>query len=98
MNTSTNKFSVVSGIIILIVTLALFYLDHETQNVGDLFQPGMLVPLLLYTIPTFILCLLLFFGFKKLNVKNSSGLAMALGIPGGIFAVILILSWQMGRL
>ena len=88
-----------SGITVLFCCLFLFWLDRETKSVTDLLQPGSLVVLVIYFVPTFLLCSFLYFLLHKIMSWNSSfTLAHFIGIPAGLAFVIFVLSWNMGRI
>src|SRR5690242_13301261 len=88
-----------SSVTVLFCCLFLFWLDHETKSVADLIQIGNLVALVIYFIPTFLLCSFLYFLLHKImSWDNSFTLAHFIGIPAGFTLIILLLSWSMGRL
>jgi hypothetical protein len=96
--TSTDKNYFLSVPVILLFCFGLFWLDHETQSIADLFKPGNLVALMLYFFPTWLICSLLYTLFQKWNSKNSFAWSLVLGIPAGFALMVLVLSWWMGRL
>src|SRR6266496_5615097 len=96
--TLEKYYWIFSSVIVLFCCLFLFWLNHETKFVADLVQPGNLVALVIYFIPTFLLCSFLFFLFSKISNKRSFALAHLIGIPAGLTLVILILSWNIGQL
>jgi hypothetical protein len=88
-----------SSIVVLLCCLFLFWIDHETKSVANLVQPGSLVALVIYFIPTFLLCSFLYFLLHKImSWDKSFTLAHFIGIPAGLTFVILLLSWSMGQL
>jgi hypothetical protein len=88
----------VSALVVVLFCFGLFWLDRETHNFTDLFKPGNLFALVLYFIPTFALCALLYRFFEKRNNKNAFTLGLLIGIPTGFALVIVVLSVLMGRL
>jgi hypothetical protein len=77
---------------IILSTFALFTLDKDTHGIADLFTPSNLAALVLYVVPTFIICSLFLFLIK--NRKRPSGsllLSLALGIPVGYALVIIVM-------
>jgi len=83
---------------ILISCLFLFYLDYETTSVAMLFSLEMLVPLVLYFTPTFLVCYLLFRWLRRKNSANDSlAIALIAGIPSAIALVIVVLNYSLHR-
>jgi len=88
-----------SSFLVLFCCLVLFWLDKDTKAFTDLVQPGNLVALIIYFLPTFLLCSLLYYLFnKRMSWDNSFVLAHFIGIPVGFAGVILLLLWNMGKL
>lgn len=86
-------------LIVFCSCLVLFLADRETKGIIDLFTPQNLFALFLYAIPTTLLCFLLFWLLQRGFRKNVSYLiTLTLGIPFGFMAMILLLSYMMGRL
>lgn len=73
---------------VLLSCWAVFWLDHETRQISDLFSPGNLAALVIYFVPTYLLSLLLFSYFSNSSSRNSVLLSLLLGIPTGIALVI----------
>lgn len=84
--------------LIVVLCLGLFLLDKENHSVADLLEKSNLFALILYVIPTYLICSILFYFLEKKGKKNSSILALTIGIPLGITLVIIVLSAKMGRL
>ncbi|MCX6350733.1 MAG: hypothetical protein NTX03_02605 [Bacteroidetes bacterium] len=83
------------ALIVLFACWGLFYLDHETKSINDLFKVGNLVALVLYFLPTFIICVLLHNWAAKKQWKNRISFSLLLGIPVGFIIVILgLFTWM----
>ena len=68
----------------------LFYLDHETHSVSDLFTLPMLFVLMLYFVPTFIISGFLYLLLtKRYQQTKSLYLTLAIGVPSGIGLVMV---------
>lgn len=93
-----NQFSIKATIIILICCLFLFSLDKDTYSIADLLKPGNLFALLLYLFPTYLISYFFYYFFRKRNNKNATLWSLVLGIPSGVFIVIVLLSFWMWRL
>lgn len=95
---SSKQYHLISALIIVLLCFCLFSVDKDTHSISDLFKPGNLVALLIYFVPTWLLCYALYKMFERRNNKNSFALALGIGIPGGFAIVIIVLSFAMGRL
>lgn len=78
------------ALIVGISCLLLFSLDHETTSFWKLFEPGNLVALIFYFLPTWVMTMIVYY----LSVKYRSGkshilLAALIGIPLAFTAIIL---------
>lgn len=93
-----KSYHLSSLLIILVCTLALFSLDRETKHITDLFALPNLFAVMLYVVPTYLICFVIYIFFKSRNNKNDFALSLILGIPAGFIMVILILSISMGRI
>lgn len=97
-NLSERKSMLLIALFTLISCWLLFYIDHETKNVTDLFKTGNLFALLLYFVPTFIICVLLYnWFFKKFDAKNSLFWSLVIGIPISFTIVLFVLYQLMHR-
>lgn len=95
---TTKSYYFLSALIILLFCFGLFYLDKDTKNFFYLFKPGNLIALIIYFIPTYLLCFSLYKILERRNNKNSFILALSIGVPVGFILVIVTLSFFMGRL
>lgn len=95
-STTSNHLWALVGIVL--VCLGLFYLDHETQDMGDLLQPGMLMVLAIYTLPAYLAFALFYHWFNKWNVRRSGWLAFVTGVPMAIGLTMLALAAYLGWL
>lgn len=78
--------------------LMLFSLDKETHGIADLLTPGNLVALVLYALPTYIICLILFTLFNRAYSPGKSVVrALAIGIPTGIIIIMCFFWWKLGK-
>lgn len=93
-----NQFSTKAIIIILICCLFLFSLDKDTHSIADLFKPGNFFALLLYFFPSYLISYFFYYLFRKSNNKNATLWSLVLGIPSGVFIVVVLLSFWMGRM
>lgn len=84
-----------SGVIIVSLCLGLFYLDKDTHAISDLFKPGNLFALILYVVPTYLICLLLYEIFRRRKSKSSFVLALCIGVPIRFALVMLIMFFSM---
>lgn len=101
--TNTSKTKQVSGsylvaslIVVIIFCLLLGFIDRETKSIADLFNLGNILALLLYALPTYIICILFQQLLFKRNSKHFFLLAHVMGIPLGFAIVMLILAARMG--
>jgi hypothetical protein len=97
-STLTRYHPLLSAIIVLLCCWVLFWLDHETRGIADLFSTGNLVALVIYFVPTYVICLALHALFERRSDKLRFMLSLSIGIPLGFSLVILLLSWWMERL
>jgi hypothetical protein len=96
MKIVTTKSIVQIAFIVLFSCFFLFYIDFETKSVTDLFKLGNLFALILYFIPTFIICLLLYqLILMKTKTKKSLFWALIMGIPISFTIVVFILYQSM---
>ncbi len=93
----SRTYYLVSALIILMLCFGLFYLDKDTKSIVDLFKPGNLVALMLYFFPVWLLCFMLYSLFRLKKQKHRVIMALGIGVPVGFAAVILALSYLMGR-
>ena len=95
---SERKSTLLIALFTLISCWFLFYIDYETKNVSDLFKSGNLITLLLYFVPTFIICVLLYNWFsQKVETKKSLFMAMVIGVPLSFIIIIFLLYQLMHR-
>lgn len=88
---STFRYFTIS-LIVLLSCLGLFYLDRETKTFSDLLTPGNLVALLIYFLPTYSICVILYHYFKRKLPEGKSIIWSAIiGIPIGFLIVIGLL-------
>jgi RsiW-degrading membrane proteinase PrsW (M82 family) len=86
---SLNRYYATISICTLLACWGLFYLDHETKAIADLFTIGNLVALAIYFLPTFSICMLIFEKlFHKQTPSNRLVLSLLIGIPVGFTVVI----------
>jgi hypothetical protein len=86
---SENRSAVIVALGGLLAYWGLFYLDHETQSIADLFKIGNLIALAFYFIPAFFIT---FFLFVKIRQKKSQTTSMFLAFTIGIpvsFALVI---------
>ncbi len=77
---------------VLLACWGLFYLDHETHSVRDLFKPGNIVALLIYFIPAYLICMKMHhFFIKKYDEIRSISLSLLAGLPLGFTVIILFM-------
>lgn len=89
-NRSDIKAVFLLGLFVLFSCWGLFWLDHETHHISDLFKAGNLVALLIYFVPTFLITYLLYLFFQtKRSEKKSLALSVSIGVPLS-FALIII--------
>jgi len=87
---SSFKSTLTLIVVVLLACWGLFWLDHETKEIADLFKRGNLVALLVYFVPTFILTYLIYLFFlKKYNNANSLFWSIIIGIPSSFMLIIL---------
>ena len=87
---SNPKSTFLLALFVLLSCWGLFWLDHETKSISDLFKPGNLVALLIYYVPTFLITYLIYLFFhKKWDNKKSLIGAILIGIPAS-FALIML--------
>lgn len=87
-----------SLLLIIVLCFGLFFLDEDTHSVADLFKTGNLFVMVLYVVPTYFICLLIYYFLEKKRVKQRSVIALTTGIPIGLSLVILVWLALMGRL
>lgn len=76
--------------------ILLFRLDEETHSFSDLVAPGNLIVLIVYILPTYLLCLVLFLLFNRAYSPGKSAVrAMAIGIPPGLILVMCFFWWTL---
>jgi F0F1-type ATP synthase assembly protein I len=91
-STSHNKNYLVIGLSIFLTVALLFSLDKDIHGPSDLFRLGNLVGSMLYFLPTFFICMMLYRVFLRRNDRRESlYLSLVAGIPTGIVSVIVIL-------
>lgn len=86
---NSTKNYVLIAIAVLLSCWTLFWMDHETRHISDLFAPDNLAALALYFVPTFFISVFTFEFLKKNRIKRPLLLSFILGIPLGI-AILLI--------
>lgn len=87
-NTKSLPYLLIA-VAVLLSCLALFYLDHETRSMADLLKPGNLIALLIYFLPTFLICALLYpFLLRKNQQGKSIFLSLLIGLPASFALVI----------
>src|SRR5687768_16044293 len=77
--------------------MGLFWLDKDTHSLADLFKGRNILTWVLYFIPTFLLCCVLYYLFQKLGHPGSFWYALSIGVPVGLLTVIITLAFVMGR-
>lgn len=86
---SISKPTFLLAVFVLLSCGGLFWLDHETRSIGDLFKIGNLVALLVYFVPTFLVTFLFYLVLSKKNKNRKSlTLSLVIGIPLS-FALII---------
>lgn len=89
---SYNKQYLNIAVVTLVSIFLLFSLDKDTHVFSDLFKPGNLAALVVYYLPTFFICLLLFRYFVyKQKGSRSTLLSLTIGIPLSFALVIIAL-------
>jgi hypothetical protein len=97
-NSGLQINSAIGSILIIALTVllscwCLFYLDHKTTSISVLFTPGNIAALLVYFVPTFSICTILFNWFQGIsNIKRPLLFALSVGIPVGFILIIFLLS------
>ncbi|MFZ7116811.1 MAG: hypothetical protein ACO1G9_15630 [Bacteroidota bacterium] len=87
---TTFKSTFILAVAVLFSCWGLFWLDHETKEIGDLFKWGNLAALLVYFLPTFLLSYIIYqFFIRKFNNTKSLVLSLVVGIPVGFLLIIL---------
>ena len=89
-----SRFGSVFTIALATLTLCwlLFAIDKETHQFSDLLSPGNLAALVVYFIPTFLICLLIHHLLsKKISNTKSLVLSLVIGVPLSFLGVIFIL-------
>lgn len=77
---------------ILVACLLLFSLDSDPGQFSDLFHLDNLIGLVIYFVPTFFLCRLLYRLFqRKQNTTESLILSLIIGIPLSFALIIALL-------
>lgn len=91
IKSSTQQFSAIAMFIIL-SCFALFSLDKDTHAFSDLLKLGNLVALIVYFVPTFLICGFLIELFSiKLSTSKSLVLSLTIGIPLSFTLIIITL-------
>jgi len=91
-NSSDAQYALAVAFFVLIATWGIFYLDHETKSVSQLFDTGNLVALVIYFLPTFFISFFLYNIFSRKKTKRKSLiLSLLTGIPLGFILVMIIL-------
>ena len=86
---SYNKHYLTIAFVILASIFLLFSLDKDTHTFSDLLKPGNLAALVVYYLPTFLICFLLFRYFiHKQKGSRSTLLSLTIGIPLSFVLVI----------
>ncbi len=87
------------ALVIVAACFLLFSIDKDTHHFSDLFQPGNLVALAVYFIPTYVVCIMLFHYFaRRHSLAGSTALSLLIGIPVSFALVIILLLLKMHRL
>ncbi len=85
-------------LMITLACLGLFLLDKDIHGVLDLLQFNILVALVIYLVPSFWLCSLLFHNFARTRKKTKSLLlSLSIGIPVS-FAFIIVFFYSLRNL
>ena len=89
-----NGYSLlIISVTVLIATGFLFAIDKETHQFSDLLSSGNLVALVVYFIPTFLICLLMHHVLSmKMSNTKSMFLSLLLGVPVSFAGIIYMLS------
>jgi hypothetical protein len=83
---------------VLVSCFLLFSIDKDTKQLSDLFKLGNLAALVLYFIPAFLMCLILFRSFVKRQGKGQSILkSLVIGIPIAFTLIISLLYWVLKK-
>ena len=86
---SYTKHYFTIAVAILLSIFLLFSLDKDTHAFSDLLKPGNLAALVVYYLPTFLICFLLFRYFiRKQKGSRSALLSLSIGIPLSFVLVI----------
>lgn len=89
---SYNKQYLTIAFVTLVSIFLLFSIDKDTHSVSDLFKPGNLGALIVYYLPTFLICFGLFRYFVyKQKESRSLTLSLTIGIPLSFVIVICAL-------
>ena len=86
---SENRSAAIVALGVLLACWGLFYLDHETRSIADLFKIGNLIALAFYFITAFFITFFLFVMIRqKKSQATSMLLAFVIGIPLSFALVI----------
>jgi hypothetical protein len=82
-------------IVIMFYCMA-FMLDHETKHFTDLFQVGNIIALIVYAVPTYLICWLFYRLFARMG-NYPLVWSLVVGLPAGFMIVMVLLAMKMGR-
>jgi hypothetical protein len=90
---NTEKSELLIALGVFICCLGLIAIDSDTKHLSDFIDPGNIVALFIYFLPTFILsCLLYRLFVRKKGDKNSVILSLVIGVPLGFTLLIMFLN------
>ncbi|MBK9639505.1 MAG: hypothetical protein IPO63_17505 [Bacteroidetes bacterium] len=93
-NITPAKFNsvVIISVFVLFATWLVFAIDKETHQFSDLLTPGNLAALVVYFIPTFLICML-FHHVLSMKISNTKSmfLSLLMGVPVSFAGIIYAL-------
>ena len=85
-NSAKNYFAI--WLFVLLACWFLFWLDHETKQISDLFTSGNLAALAIYFLPTYLVTLFCYVFLVKSGSKKPLFFSLIMGIPMTIAIII----------
>lgn len=76
------------GLFVLLSFWFLFWLDHETKQISNLFTSGNLAALVIYFLPTYLVTAFCYVFLVRSGSKKPLIFSLILGIPMGIALII----------